>query len=133
MTSQVSYLGHLRTSSKHLQSGSIIISDAPTDNHGKGEAFSPTDTIANGLATCILTTMGIKADTMNIDLTGSTADVTKYMAVEPRRIAKIEIVFHMAVSVDEKTKTILERIAYTCPVYYSLHPDIEKPITFNWK
>ncbi len=133
MTSQVSYLGHLRTSSKHLQSGSILISDAPTDNHGKGEAFSPTDTVANALASCILTTMGIKADTMAIDLTGSTADVTKYMASDPRRISKIEIVFNMSISVDEKTRAILERIACTCPVFYSLHPDVEKPMTFNWK
>jgi len=133
MTSQVAYLGDLRTSSKHLQSGSIIISDAPVDNHGKGEAFSPTDTVANALASCILTTMGIKADTMAIDLSGSTADVTKYMASEPRRISKVEIVFKMSISVDEKTKKILERIAYTCPVFYSLHPDVEKAITFNWK
>ncbi len=133
MTSQVAYLGHLRTSSKHLQSGTIIISDAPTDNHGKGEAFSPTDTVANALASCILTTMAIKADAMAIDLSGSTADVTKHMASDPRRISKIEIVFHMSISADDKMKTILERIAFTCPVFYSLHPDVEKAITFNWK
>jgi uncharacterized OsmC-like protein len=133
MTSKVTYLGDLRTSSIHIQSGALIISDAPTDNKGKGEAFSPTDTVANGLASCILTTMGIKAIDLNVNLSGSTAEVTKYMATEPRRISKIEIHFEMSVAVDEKTKIILERVADTCPVHYSLHPDIEKLITFNWK
>ena len=133
MTSKVTYLGNLRTSSIHVQSGSELISDAPVDNHGRGEAFSPTDTLANALASCILTTMAIKALAMDIDFSDSTANVTKYMASEPRRISKIEIVFDMSVSVDEKTRIILERVAHTCPVHYSLHPDIEKDITYNWK
>lgn len=133
MTSKVTYLGDLRTSSIHIQSGSEIISDAPIDNNGKGEAFSPTDTVANGLASCMMTVMGIKAKDLNIDLTGSTASVTKFMQAEPRRISKIEIVFDMAIAVDEKTKTILERTANTCPVHLSLHPEIEKIINFNWK
>lgn len=133
MTSKVTYLGHLRTSSIHIQSGSEIISDAPLDNNGKGEAFSPTDTVANGLASCMMTVMGIKARDLNVDLSGSTASVTKHMQAEPRRISKIEVVFEMAATVDEKTKTILERTANTCPVHLSLHPDIEKVVTFNWK
>lgn len=132
-TSKVTYLGELRTSSIHLQSGSEIISDAPLDNNGKGEAFSPTDTVANGLATCMLTVMGIKARDLDVDFTNSTAEVTKIMGTEPRRIIEIQIVFNMSISVDEKTKTILERTALTCPVWFSLHPDIKKEVTFNWK
>ena len=132
-TSKVTYLGDLRTSSVHINSGSEIISDAPLDNNGKGEAFSPTDTVANGLATCMFTVMGIKARDMEVDLSNSTAEVTKIMAADPRRISEIHIVFNFNIAVDEKTKTILERTANTCPVHYSLHPDIKKEITFNWK
>lgn len=132
MTSKVTYLGHLRTSSIHLQSGSEIISDAPLDNNGKGEAFSPTDTVANALASCMFTIMGIKARDMGVALEGSTAEVTKFMAAEPRRISGIKIVFTLKSDADEKSRTILERSAMTCPVYHSLHPDIEKDITFNW-
>ncbi|WP_333601019.1 OsmC family protein [Flavobacterium sp.] len=132
-TSKVTYLGDLRTSSIHLQSGSEIISDAPLDNNGKGEAFSPTDTVANGLASCMFTVMGIKARDMNVDFSGSTAEVTKIMAAEPRRISEIHITFQMTVSADDKTKTILERTAETCPVNMSLHPDIKRVIVFNWK
>ena len=133
MTSKVTYLGDLRTSSIHLQSGSEIISDAPLDNNGKGEAFSPTDTVANALASCMMTVMGIKARDLNVDFVGSTASVTKIMQAEPRRIGTIEIVFDMNVDTDEKTKTILERTAMTCPVFLSLNSDIEKRISFNWK
>ena len=133
MTSKITYLGELRTSSIHLQSGSEIISDAPIDNNGKGAAFSPTDTVANGLGSCMFTVMGIKAAEMNVNLSNSTAEITKIMAAEPRRISEIHIVFYITVEVDDKTKTILERTAMTCPVYYSLHPDIIKVITFNWK
>jgi uncharacterized OsmC-like protein len=132
-TSKVTYIGDLRTSSVHLQSGSEIISDAPLDNNGKGEAFSPTDTVANGLASCMFTVMGIKARDLDVDFSNSTAEVTKIMGTEPRRIVEIQIVFNMSISVDEKTKTILERTALTCPVLFSLHPDIKKEVTFNWK
>ena len=132
-TSKVTYLGDLRTSSIHLQSGSEIISDAPVDNNGKGEAFSPTDTVANGLASCMFTVMGIKAREMNVDFSGSTAEVTKVMAAEPRRIAEIHVTFQMNLAAEDKTKTILERTAMTCPVNYSLHPDIKRVIVFNWK
>jgi len=127
-TSKVTYLGELRTSSIHLQSGSEIISDAPIDNNGKGEAFSPTDMVANSLATCMLTVMGIKARDLGVDFSGSTAEVTKVMAAEPRRISEIHITFHMNLVADDKTKIILERTGMTCPVHYSLHPDIKKEI-----
>jgi uncharacterized OsmC-like protein len=132
MTSKVTYLGELRTQSTHIKSNNSFITDAPTDNNGKGEAFSPTDTVATGLASCMLTVMGIKARDLEVDLSGATAEVTKTMASNPRRIAKIKVVFNFPTSVDDKTKTILERTANTCPVHYSLHPDIEKDITFNW-
>jgi len=133
MTSKVTYLGDLRTSSIHVQSGSEIISDAPLDNNGKGEAFSPTDTVANALASCMMTIMGIKARDLEVDFVGSTAEVTKIMNAEPRRIGAIEIVFEMQGVADQKNKTILERAAMTCPVFLSLSSEIEKNITFNWK
>lgn len=132
-TSKVTYLGDLRTSSIHVSSGSEIISDAPVDNNGKGEAFSPTDTVANALASCMFTVMGIKARDLGVDFSSSTAEVTKIMGTDPRRITEIHVVFTMNLDADEKTKTILERTAMTCPVHYSLHPDIKKEITFNWK
>ena len=133
MTSKVTYLGDLRTSSIHVQSGNEIISDAPLDNNGKGEAFSPTDTVANALASCMMTVMGIKARDMNVDLKGSTAAVTKIMNAEPRRIGVIEITFEMEGTNDQKDITIQERTAMTCPVFLSLNTEIEKRITFNWK
>lgn len=133
MTSKVTYLGDLRTSSVHLQSGTEILSDAPTDNHGKGEAFSPTDLLANALGSCMISIMAIKSKDMNLDLVGSTVGVTKIMQSEPRKIAKIEIVMNMSIAADEKSRTILERTAMNCPVLLSLNPDIEKAITFNWK
>lgn len=133
MTSKVTYLGELRTSSIHLQSGSEIISDAPLDNNGKGEAFSPTDTVANALASCMMTVMGIKARELSIDFIGSTASVTKIMQAEPRRISTIEIVFDMNVTTDKKNQTILERTAMTCPVFLSLNTEIVKRINFNWQ
>ena len=117
----------------HLQSGTEILTDAPTDNHGKGEAFSPTDMVANSLGTCMITIMAIKARDMDIELKGTTAQVTKVMASEPRRISEIRIHFELNLVADSKTNTILERAALTCPVYHSLHPDIKKEITFNWK
>jgi len=131
-TSKVIYQGDLRTSSTHLQSGSTVLTDAPTDNHGRGEAFSPTDMVANSLATCMFSIMGIKARSMEIDLNDSSADVTKIMQAEPRKISEIIVTFEMKISIDEKSKMILERAAMTCPVFLSLHPDIKKTVTFNW-
>ncbi len=133
MTSKIIYLGDLRTSSIHLQSGTEILSDAPVDNNGKGEAFSPTDLVANALGSCMFTIMGIKARDLGVSIEDSTASVTKIMQAEPRRISAIEIVFDMNLATDDKTKTILERAAVTCPVFLSVHPVIDKRISFNWK
>jgi len=102
------------------------------DNNGKGEAFSPTDTVATGLANCMMTMMGIKARDLGIDLTGSSAEVTKHMAADPRRISKIEVKLEMPADVSEKNRKILVHTARTCPVHYSLHPDIERIIDFHW-
>lgn len=132
MTSKVKYLGGLRTESEHLQSGSKMITDAPVDNHGKGEAFSPTDTVANALATCMLTVMGIKAESLEIDMDGASAEVTKTMASDPRRISKIEVNISFPKSYGEKETKILENTGKTCPVLHSLHPDIEKDISFSY-
>ncbi|HFG0576540.1 OsmC family protein [Flavobacterium psychrophilum] len=133
MTSKITYLGNLRTSSIHTQSGTEILSDAPIDNNGKGEAFSPTDLIANATGSCMMTIMTIKARDLNVDLIGTTIDVTKIMQAEPRKISRIEIIMNIPITTDEKTKTILERTAINCPVLLSLNPDIEKDITINWK
>lgn len=132
MTAQVIYLGNLRTECTHVQSGNTFITDAPTDNNGKGEAFSPTDTVATALASCMLTVMGIKAETMEVDLTGAKASVVKHMQANPRRISKIEVVLDFLIDPEEKQKTILEHTAKTCPVLQSLHPDLEKVIIINW-
>ena len=132
MTSTVTYLGDLRTNATHLASKSDFITDAPIDNQGKGEAFSPTDTVATSLASCLLTIMGIKGDNLQIDLTGTTAAVTKVMGVEPRRIIEVKIDVTFLKGFDSKTQNLLERAALTCPVANSLHPDLIQNITFNW-
>lgn len=131
-TAKVTYLGELRTESIHLKSGNTFITDAPTDNNGKGAAFSPTDTVATGLASCMLTVMGIKASQMEVSLIGATATVTKTMASDPRRISNIKVVLQFPNAVSGKEKAILERTANSCPVHHSLHPDIEKDISFIW-
>lgn len=131
-TAKVTYLGNLRTRCEHLKSGDTFITDAPIDNNGKGEAFSPTDTVATGLANCMITMMGIKARDLNVSLEGTTALVTKTMASNPRRISKIEVIMELPRDVDPKSRKILENTAKTCPVQYSLHPDIERVIKFNW-
>ena len=133
MTAIVTYESNLRTTCLHLQSGSAIETDAPTDNKGKGERFSPTDLIATGLGACMITTMGIKAQSMDIALDGAKVEVTKVMVSDPRRIGKIIAHVTMpALNLDEKTIEILERVARTCPVERSLHPDVELDIQFNW-
>lgn len=132
MTSIVTYKGDLRTECEHLQSNNKFITDAPLDNQGKGEAFSPTDTVATALASCMLTIMGIKARDHDMDIEGTSARVKKHMAADPRRISKIEIEFTFNKEHDSKFRSILENAAKTCPVIYSLHPDIEKVITFNY-
>lgn len=132
MTSKVIYNGGLRTTCEHLRSGDTFITDAPIDNNGQGQAFSPTDIVATGLASCVLTMMGIKARQLEVDLKNSTAELTKYMAADPRRISKIEVILSLPSDISDKNKKILVHTANTCPVHYSLHPDIEKVISFNW-
>ena len=132
MTSKVVYKGDLRCENTHLRSGNIYLTDAPVDNHGKGEAFSPTDTVATGLANCMLTVMGIKASDLDVDLRGSVAEVTKHMAANPRRISRIELRLSLPAAVGERERKILENTGRTCPVLYSLHEDIEKDIHFSW-
>lgn len=134
-TSKITYLGELRTQATHLQSGTEIITDAPTDNHGKGEAFSPTDLTATSLGACAMTVMGIAARREEIDFTGSGVEVTKVMSAElPRRIVKIEVNFTMQTpqELSDEVKQKYIRIAHTCPVAHSLHPDIEQVFNFNW-
>jgi putative redox protein len=134
MTSTVIYAGELRTVATHLQSGSVFETDAPTDNQGKGERFSPTDLVATALASCMSTIMGMRAREMNIKLEGMKIDIQKIMKADPRRIGGVNLTFHFPASlqVNEKQSTILERAAHTCPVMYSIHPDIEVNTVFNW-
>lgn len=134
-TVKTTYLGDLRTNSTHLQSGNQLITDAPTDNMGKGEAFSPTDLLATATGTCILTTMAIVAQRDGIELLNSEAEVTKIMTqTPPRRIARLEINLKMKANVvlnDEQIKK-LENTAHKCPVSLSLHPDVEQVLMFEW-
>ena len=132
MTSKVNYLGDLRTSAIHIASAKNIITDAPIDNQGKGEAFSPTDTVATALASCLLTIMGIKARDLKIDIKNTTAEVAKIMASKPRRISEIQITVNFTKSYDQRIKKILEKAALACPVSNSLHPDLKQNILFNW-
>ena len=133
MTSTVQYTGQLRTVCKHLQSGSLLETDAPTDNHGLGQRFSPTDLTATSLASCMLTVMGIKARSMEFDLDGVQVDVSKIMASEPRRISRIELKFHLPdalKNLETRTIEILKKVGDTCPVRHSIHPDIE--VQIDW-
>ena len=134
MIAEIEYKGDLRTEAKHLRSGDVIFTDAPLDNRGKGEAFSPTDLTCTSLGSCILTIMGIAAREHDIDIVGTKAEVYKTMAAGPRRIAKIEIVIHMPDrGYNDKQKKILDRAAHHCPVALSLSSDTEEVITIHWK
>ena len=134
MTATVVYKGNLRCECTHLQSGSILETDAPTDNKGKGERFSPTDTVCVALATCIITTMGIRAADMKVDLTDTKIDVTKHMLSEPRRIGKIEVVLHLPnTGISDQDKRTLQLIGDNCPVFKSLHPDLIVQTTYHWQ
>ena len=127
------YLGNLRPAGTHVASGTKLITDAPVDNQGKGESFSPTDLCATALAACAMTIIGIYAQTRGVDVTGTTIEVTKTMSANPRRIAKIEVIFNMPDrDYSDKEKTMIQRSAMTCPVHLSLHPDVEQVFTFNW-
>ncbi len=134
MTAKIHYEGELRTIDTHVQSGTVIETDAPTDNQGKGERFSPTDLVANALGTCIVTTMAILGRNHNINIDGTDCEVTKVMASNPRRIAEIivDIYFPHEKSYTEREKEILTHIAHTCPVAISLHPDLKQTLTLNW-
>jgi uncharacterized OsmC-like protein len=127
------YEGNLRSRLEHIKSKQLLITDAPTDNKGKGESFSPTDTVAGALSACMMTIMGIKANDANVDLSGLKSSVTKIMTDNPRRIAEIHIEFNWEnCTANEKHKTILKRAAITCPVALSLHPAIKQEIIFNF-
>jgi len=133
MTSTVVYEGDLRTTCTHLQSNNSVETDAPVDNNGKGERFSPTDLMATSLATCMVTVMGIKARTMGFDLNGVKVEVEKIMKAEPRRVGGINLFFHFPEelrSIDDKQKQILKHTGNTCPVQHSIHPDIE--VKVDW-
>lgn len=132
-TATVTYVGDLRTEGKHLQSGAQIVTDAPTDNHGKGEAFSPTDLVATALGSCMLTIMGIKADDMGVNLKGATAKVVKIMSANPRRIAEVVVTISLPADLDDKTRKILQAAAHTCPVAQSLHPETRQTVSFEYR
>ncbi len=132
MISTVKYIGDLRTEGIHISSSKKLITDAPLDNQGKGEAFSPTDTVATGLASCILTILGIKARSFKINLNETFAEVKKIMGTKPRRIIEIKVDIYFQVIVEPKLKLIFERAALSCPVANSLHPDINQNIRFHW-
>lgn len=134
MTSQIIYKGALRTEATHQQSGTIIETDAPVDNQGKGEKFSPTDLLATSLGNCMMTIMGIKARDMNIDLADTKIDITKIMKADPRRVGGIKVQFYFPdkLQLEQKQEKILENAALTCPVAKSIHPDIELEVQFNW-
>lgn len=127
------YLGELRTENEHLQSGNKVITDAPTDNQGKGEYFSPTDLLATALGSCIMTIMGIKARDNGIDLEGTTVQITKIMASDPRRVAEVVVEFTFPQKgYSEAEKKLIESVAGISPVPLSLHPDLKQNIQFNW-
>lgn len=133
MISKVIYKGNLRTEATHLKSGNVIITDAPVDNHGNGEAFSPTDLASTALASCILTIMGITANTHSINIEGASADVNKIMDSNPRRIKTIEVIIQMPKhNYSDKEKKMLEAAAHHCPVAMSLHPDTKEILIINW-
>ena len=131
-TFEIKYKGDLRTTAIHLDSGSEISTDAPKDNHGLGETFSPTDMVCTALASCILTIMAIAVEKDNVDIKGTTAVVKKTMGTNPRRISKIGIDLTFPREYDQKTKTVLERAAYNCPVHHTLSETVEKNISFTY-
>ena len=134
MTATIHYEGNLRCNAQHLQSGNLIETDAPTDNRGKGERFSPTDLVCAALGTCMITTMAIKATDMGIELKGASVDVRKHMVADPRRIGKIDVVVTIpaALNLEEKDRIILQRVGDNCPVAKSLHPDVVLNVSYKW-
>ena len=133
-TATARYAGHLRTEATHTASGNAIQTDAPVDNHGRGEAFSPTDLVSTALGSCMMTVMGIVAERHSWDLVGSTFAVLKHMSTEPpRRIAQIDVTFTLPATLAPQDRIILERAAHTCPVGLSLHPEVRQNIVFEYK
>lgn len=135
MTSTVIYDQNFRTVCEHIRSGSTIETDAPVDNNGKGERFSPSDLVATALGSCMLTIMGMRAATMNIDLREVKIDIEKIMKSDPRRIGGLNLTFHFpdTLVLSERQQAVLQKAADTCPVRYSIHPDIEINIHYNWR
>jgi putative redox protein len=135
MTSTVIYEGDLRTVATHLQSGSVIETDAPLDNQGKAQRFSPSDLVATALGSCMMTIMGIKAKDRNVDLRGTKIEIEKIMKADPRRIGEINLQFHFpeSLQVNGKERIIFERAAHTCPVIFSINADIKVNVVFNWQ
>ncbi len=134
MTATILYEGNFRCNARHIQSNNVIESDAPTDNRGKGERFSPTDLVCTALATCMITTMAMKATDMGIELKDTRVDVKKHMASDPRRISQIDVAvsFPKNLTIDQKKKIILQRTGDNCPVIKSLHPDVIINATYTW-
>jgi putative redox protein len=128
----LAYEGELRCRATHEPSGATLATDAPVDNQGRGQSFSPTDLVATGLASCMMTIMGIAAKRLNVDLTGMTASVTKDMTPPPRRIARLAVNIHVPAKLSDEQKTKLREAAMTCPVHKSLHPDVAAPVEFTW-
>ena len=132
-TSKITYNGGLRTTSIHERSGNEIITDAPVDNKGQGQAFSPTDLLATSLGNCMLTIIGIASAEHGFNIDGTTCEITKVMAENPRRVSEVIVNFQFPGNqYSEKDKAIIERSARTCPVAQSIHPDIAQTITFNF-
>lgn len=131
-TIKARYLGDLRVESRHLASGTTLVTDAPVDNHGKGESFSPTDLACAALGSCALTIMGIEAQKLGLEIAGSSVYITKIMGADPRRIAKIELVFNLTGISLLEHRFALEKAAQTCPVCLSLGPETLQVFTFNW-
>ena len=133
LTSTTKYLGQLRTEAVHVLSNNTLLTDAPIDNNGHGEAFSPTDLVVTALGSCMLTIMGIVANRHELKLEDTRTDISKIMAVNPRRIIEIVLTFTMPDNgFTEMDRTLLENAARTCPVALSLHPDIRQTVIFNW-
>ena len=129
---KMTYQGELHCQLQHGPSGNIIYTDAPVDNHGKGEAFSPTDLMCSAMAACMATIMGIYAEEEGLDLNGCSIEIGKEMSANPRRIARIETVITLPLPADTPHKQALEQCVLGSPAMLSLHPDIEVPITWNW-
>jgi putative redox protein len=133
-TATARYEGHLRTEATHTASGTVIQTDAPVDNHGRGEAFSPTDLVGTALGTCILTTMAIVAERHQVDLIGASFKMEKIMSQEPpRRIAQLNVELHLPASLNERDRALMERTAHTCPVALSLNPEIKQEVRFVYE